>query len=135
MEQAFRELLRGHAPLVALVGGAVDWGVRPQGRPLPGVVLQLVSAVPGMTFGGADGWTRARVQIDAWAATFKAAGTIADTIGGPGGLLVGFRGDQNGVRFRTFVIGRRSDSEGGEGDQARIEHRASLDVLVWHRTL
>lgn len=130
MEEALRAKLLGTAALAALVGRNVEWGLRAPGAGLPGVTLFEVSGVPGMTFTTASGWTRSRVQIGAWGRTYKAARDVADLIGKPGvGVLVGLRDTVGGTRLRTFIIGRRTDSD---SDEAGPVFRTALDVLVWH---
>ena len=129
MEEAIRAKLLATAALVTLVGSRVDWGLRPAGSELPGVAMFIVGGVPGMTTTGADGWTRYRVQIDAWGRTFKSARDVAATLGGSGGALVGFRGSVGTARLRTFILGDRS---GNDADNVGPLFKFSLDVLVWH---
>ena len=129
MEEALRAKLLETVALKALVDTRVDWGLRPQGSPLPGVAMFGVTKIPGMTMTGASGWTRSRVQIDTWGRTYKAARDVADTIAGEGGALVGFRGKVRDVRLRTFILGRRT---GDDTDAQGPLYRHSIDVLVWH---
>jgi hypothetical protein len=132
MDEALRDLLLQHAPIGVTVDRRVDWGVRPQGTALPAIVLSRISGLPQMTFAGPDGWNRDRIQIECWARTYKAAKDLALLIAGDGGLLVGYRGDHQGVRMRTFVLGRRSDND---ADDQGVVHRTLVDVGVWYLTL
>lgn len=133
MEEAFRALLLGTAALTTRVGQRIDWGVRSQGAPLPALTMFLVSGVPQMNLAGPSGWSRDRIQIDSWGRTFIAARDLADILGAPdGGLLVGLRRDLPRLRLRTFVIGRRSDTD---TDASGPVHRTSLDVMAWHTPL
>lgn len=133
MESAVRTMLLAHAPLAALVGDRIDWGVRAQGRALPAVTLQIVSRLPGMTYAGADGWEQSRIQIDAWGRTYLAAQQVADVLAlPPAGLLAGYRGDLPGLRLRTMIAARRTDDD---SDDAGPVHRASIDVIAWHRAI
>lgn len=132
MEEAVRKLLLDTPAMKAFVDKRVDWGVRSQGAALPAVVLHLISAVPGMTMAGPSGWSQDRLQIDCWARTYKAAHDVADVLAGRDGLLLGLHRDLPGVRLRTFIIGRRSDSD---RDDAGPLHRASVDVMAWHTPL
>lgn len=130
MEEALRGKLLATAALTALVDRRIDWGVRPTGADLPSVSLFEVTGVPRMTMSAPSGWTRSRVQIDAWGRTYKAARDVVDTIGAPQvGALVGLRDTVSGVRLRTFIIGRRTDSD---TDDHGPLYRTALDVLVWH---
>lgn len=132
MEEAVRRLLLDAAAMKALVGDRVDWGVRSQGAALPAVVIHLISGLPGMTMAGPSGWSQDRLQFDCWGRTYKAARDVADVLAGRGGLLLGLRRDLPGLRLRTFIIGRRSDSD---RDDAGPVHRASVDVMAWHTPL
>ena len=127
MEDALRALLLGADGMNALVGQRIDWGLRAQGKSLPAVELQEVSGVPGMTLTHPDGWTRSRVQIDVWGRTYAATRDVRDLILA---LLTGYRGTVDGVKLRTFVMNRRG---GSDSDAAGPVHRASIDVMVWHR--
>ena len=71
MEQEFRALLTGHAPITALVPAArINFGKHPQGAALPGIVINVVSA--GTTAYSLDGAGiyDARIQVDAYAETY-----------------------------------------------------------------
>ena len=71
MEEAFRTLLTGHAPITALVPATrINFGKHPQGAPLPGIVLNVVAN--GSTDYSLDGagLYDARVQVDAYADTY-----------------------------------------------------------------
>lgn len=133
MEEALRALLLGTAALTARVARRVDWGIRP-GADLPAVRLFQISGVPQMNLAGPSGWSRSRIQVEAWGRTYKDARDVADLIGGNGernviGVLNGLRATQDGVRLRTFILGRRA---GDDTDAAGVLYRTALDVLVWH---
>lgn len=129
MEQALRALLLGTTGIADVVGGRIDWGVRPQGSALPAVVLSTPSGVPQMNLAGPSGWTRSRVRAECWGRSYLDAKRVADAIGGRGGRLVGLRETAGSVRLRTLVIGRFSDAD---SDTTGTLHRTILDVLVWH---
>lgn len=129
MEEAVRRLLLDTAAVSTLVGARVDWGMRPQGAPLPAIVIHLVDDVPQMNMAGPDAWRKDRLQFDCWGRTYKSARDLADTLAGRGGLLLGLRRDLPGLRLRTFIVGRRADSD--SDDQGPV-HRASVDVMAWH---
>lgn len=128
MDEALRGVLLGHAPIGAMVARRIDWGVRPQGSPLPGISLHRASGAPQMNMSGAAEWSRDRVQIDCWGRTYKAANDLALLIAGQGGLLVGYRGDHLGMRLRTFIVGRRS---GHDTDDHGVVHLSSIDAMIW----
>lgn len=138
MDEALRDLLLGTAAITAIVARRVDWGVRPQGDALPAITLDRISGVPQMNMAGPSGWDLDRIQIDSWARTYKVAKDISLLIAGspsptrPAGVLVGYRGDHLGMRLRTFIVGRRSDSD---SDNKGPVHCTSVDVMVWHTPL
>ncbi|MEP9401861.1 tail completion protein gp17 [Sphingomonas silueang] len=132
VEEALRALLLSTAPLAALVGRRVDWGLRPQGDPLPGLTLQRISDAPVMNLAGPSGWSRARIQLDAWGRTFKEARDIGDLLAGRGGLLVGLRRDVAGIRLRGFVVVRRSGTDSTRTDPI---HRDSIDLMLTYTAL
>ena len=67
--------------------------------------------------------------MEAWGRTYKDARDVADIIGGRSGVLTGLRTTVGGIRLRTFIIGRRADTD---TDTVGVIHRSTLDVLVWH---
>nr|WP_317894427.1 DUF3168 domain-containing protein [uncultured Sphingomonas sp.] len=81
MEEALRALLLGTAALTARVARRVDWGIR-AGADLPAVRLFQIGGVPQMNLAGPSGWSRSRLQIEAWGRTYKDARDVADIIGG-----------------------------------------------------
>lgn len=133
MEEALRARLLGSAGLVAIVERRVDWGMRAQGAPMPAVTLNIITGSATLHMQGPDGWDRARVQLDTWGRTFKAARDIRHLVADPSvGLLTAWRGDQSGYRLRTFVLSHRSlDDSDAQGPV----FRQSVDVLVWSTRL
>lgn len=129
MEEALRAKLLTTAPLAAMVGTRVDWGVRSQGAILPAVVLHHVGGVLQMNLAGPSAWSRDRFQIDCWGRTYKAARDVSNVIAGPGGVLIGFRSDLGSIRLRTLIINRRSDED---SDGAGPVFRSIIDGVVWH---
>lgn len=133
MEEALRARLLGSAGLVAIVERRVDWGIRTQAAPMPAVTLNIITRSATLHMQGPDGWDRARVQLDTWGRTFKAARDIRRLVADPRvGLLTAWRGDQSGYRLRTFVLSHRSlDDSDAQGPV----FRQSVDVLVWSTPL
>lgn len=135
MDEALRDLLLETAAISSVVSRRVDWGVRPQGDALPAITLERISGAVQMNTDAPSGWSTDRIQIECWGRTYKVAKDLSLVLaspGGPGtpvGLLVGYRGEHLGVRLRTFVVGRRSDSD---SDNKGPVHRTSVDVIVWH---
>jgi hypothetical protein len=130
MEEALRARLLATAALSALVGDRINWGLRTQGAPLPSVDLHMITDVAQTNLAGPSGWSAARVQVDCWGRTYKAARDVSDTIGPAAGAdgLHCLRATLSGIRFRIFVIDRVSDTD---TDSAGVIHRTRLDLNVW----
>ncbi|OWU77601.1 DUF3168 domain-containing protein [Marinibacterium profundimaris] len=123
MEDELRALLRGAPAVSALAIGGVHWGARPQGRPLPAVVLHLIGGGEGATLKGGDGLEICRVQVDAWAPEPGEAMALRRAVTG---LLHGYAG--GGFRG-IFEDGRRMDRQGGT-NEAQRPWRASVDFVT-----
>lgn len=80
MEEALRAVLLGHAPVAALVGSRVDWGVRPQASGLPAICLTTVNDGPLHHTLDGPGPSRARVQVDCFGASYASAKALARAV-------------------------------------------------------
>jgi len=124
MEEALRARLLAIGGLTAIVGNRIDWDERPQGDPLPGMVLYLISDIPEMKLTGPTGWRDARVQCDGWSYDVLEARNIGEAlIGG----VIGLRETLAGIKFRIFVIdvSRKTDLLGGQP-----VHASQVDLKV-----
>jgi hypothetical protein len=121
MEEALRAWLLGTE-----VGNRIDWGLRPQGDPLPAITLWTISDRDDVTHDGPSGLVETRVQVDCWARTAGAAKLLGRKVRS---LLSGARADTGGIRFDVrLVSGRQSQ----EADAHGPIHRESFDFRVWH---
>jgi hypothetical protein len=59
------------------VGARIYWGVRPQGSPLPALVLVTISSVPDQLLEGEGDVWQSRVQLEGYARTHLEATNIA----------------------------------------------------------
>lgn len=69
MERAIIYRLLQSAALGALVDRRVHHKIRPQGSPLPAVVINRISGVPVRRLDGVITITTTRIQVDCWAET------------------------------------------------------------------
>lgn len=75
---ALRDRLLTDSGVAALVSGRVYFGLRPQGSPLPAIVLIVVSDERPELLNGPD-YPPGRVQFDCYAADAKGAWNLAET--------------------------------------------------------
>jgi hypothetical protein len=81
IEVAFRQILQGDAATAAIVGVAGVYFInRPQDNRAPCIVLNNVSSVPGMVFGGRGGYVNGRMQITCLAPSYQIAKSIAAAV-------------------------------------------------------
>lgn len=123
MEEAFRALLTGHAPITAIVPAArINFGRHPQGAPLPGIVLNVVA--DGSADYSLDGPGRydARVQVDVYAQTYNGAKTLQRAVLA---RLEGYRGGP----FQMIALLTASDRAEEVATDSPI-HRVIMDFRV-----
>lgn len=125
-EGALRDRLKNAAPVAAIVGTRIDWTVRPEGAPLPAIVLQIVSDARSQHMGGFDAYRATRVQVDCYANTRAAVVTLREAV--IAALAPG--ADQGGVSFlRSFV---NNVIDRGENTSTAFVHRDLIDITIWH---
>ncbi|WP_277022254.1 tail completion protein gp17 [Paracoccus hibiscisoli] len=123
MEEALRALLI--AGLQGMPSSRVNWGQHLAGVQ-PYLVLNLISLNEGLTMQGPDGLETARVQIDAYAPTYKGASDAGRAVKA---LLHGHHGD--GFQLIEFSGMRHMRETGDDADDGI--YRASLDFLTHWR--
>lgn len=122
MQAALRTRLLADPTISGLVGTRIDWGLRPQGKPLPAISLTIISTPRDYTMAGAQTTQFYRVQIDCWAATYKSANDVRDAV-------IAELEPASGEFLGSFVV-RNSDFP-EKTDTGEI-HRASIDFKVTH---
>lgn len=128
MEEAFRAYLIGWAGLAALIGDGVYWGARPQGSPLPAVVLTTIDGRADYTLDGPSGLIAARVQVDCWANAYLEARDAGRAVIAAAAAIAGTR---DGWRFDSALVDGFADgSEAVEG--GTIKFRRRVDLILWH---
>lgn len=126
-EEAVIRKLLGTGGVTALVSTRVYPGVRPQGSPLPAIVLNVISGVPSYSDDGEDGIEDDRIQIDCWGATYSSAKSVARSAIS---ALSAFRGTVNGVVFKYISVDGHRDSRETGTNAAEYLYRTSLDFIV-----
>ena len=121
MEEALRTLLRGHAPIAALVGTRVDWGVRPQATALPAICLTVISDAPVNHTLDGPGPSQARVQVDCFGASYGSAKAVARAVR----RLLDAHKDANFLGI--FLAGARDLTD---EDGVNTIHHVSMDFFV-----
>jgi hypothetical protein len=121
--------LEADAAVAAIVGDRVHWLVRPQGTPLPALVLQLISETRTQHLKGFDDAFEARVQLAALSerysesrALIEAATAalidVAEVTDPSGPAVIFWRGATDGPRD----LGAQEDT--------RFVHRAVMDLTL-----
>lgn len=127
MEAALIAKLLASAGITALVGQRINWKVRPQGQPLPALVLHKPSGFPDYQLSGTEGLWQSRVQVDSWGLSYGAAKAAADAVLA---TLSGQRFTHAGVRFAgVLMVDERDDTFSAETGTL---FRYSRDYQVHH---
>jgi hypothetical protein len=80
MQADLRARLLADSTIGGLVSTRVDWGVRPQGKPLPAITLTLVSDNRDQTMAGLQATQGPLIQVDCWAETYTASGILREAV-------------------------------------------------------
>lgn len=132
MEAALIARLLGTPAVAGLVDGTrVYPGSRPQGDPLPGIVVTWISGAPIYTDDGETDLASARVQIDCWGETYSSAKDVAQAVRAS---LSAFQGTVSSVTFQNILIeDERDDREAGLND-AQYLYRTNIDFIIWYKS-
>lgn len=123
MEEALRALLLGATAVTSKAGQRVDWGLRPQGQPMPAIALTVINdGAESHSLDGA-GVSQALVQVDCYGATYGAAKTLARAV------RVLLDGKTTAAFQGIFLNGARDLSE---TDSVTPIHRVSMDFTVFY---
>jgi hypothetical protein len=125
MEAALLARLLATAGVTALVSTRINWLRRPQGEPLPCIVLHRIDGVPDVTHGGASGLVVSRVQVDCWGASFGSAKSIARAVQT---AITAQTFTQGATRFDVILIADERDSTFDENNTPIF--RTSLDLMI-----
>ena len=126
---ALKARLAADAPLVGLVGAnKLHWGKIPQGTQLPYIRLTTVSDPRPQHLQGYDTARVSRVQCDCFSAQWGQAREAAEKII----AALATPGAHGGVHFGRIKAEGPRDL--GEDTTSGFIHRASLDLLVEHKS-
>ena len=126
MEEEFRALLQADAA-VAAIAQNINFGAHPQGKPLPGLVLNTVSLQQGVTLDGPAGPTDSRVQVDCYANDYRTAKLLGRSV------ITCCHGHRGGG-FQGIILIDASDSRTQQSYDAAASQpfRVSIDFRVVH---
>jgi hypothetical protein len=77
LQEALYARLIASGPLNALIGSSIHWGLRPQGRPLPAIVLTKVAPGQEWTYSGPGVTLNPWVQFDYYGDDYPSLSPIA----------------------------------------------------------
>lgn len=121
---------KADAGISALAGRRVYWRVRPQGSPVPALVLTLIPTALDYTLTGPNALVERVVQLDGYA-------TSADDADALEVAILTFLDTLRAAPFQGAFVQRFDDA--GEPDTAPQPdgatdfYRASIDARIWHR--
>jgi hypothetical protein len=129
MEEAFRAILTGAAPVTALVPiDRIVVGDVQEGAAYPFITIMVVSGAEGITFAGRDGLLQARLQVDCYGIGMLQTKQISRAV--IAALHCYANGDFQGIFHETT----RDTREGGSNEAVR-PFRSSLDFMAHWRQL
>lgn len=114
-----------------LVGTRIYWVERPQGDPLPAVVMEVISSVPDQLLEGEGDFIVSRVQIAGLSRLRSEAHRIAAAASA---ALLDEATAGSGADTMDFEPADRTlpRDSGGESDGKGFVHRAISDVILRH---
>jgi hypothetical protein len=121
MEEEFRALILGIGAVQSQAGGRVDWGLSPQGGQYPCISLTVINDGPIDHSLDGPGVSQARVQIDCWAASYRAAKVLSRAV------RLALDGYQ-GANFAGVLMAGARDLQDEDGVEP--VHRVSMDFIV-----
>ena len=98
----------------------------PQNHTLPAVTFTRIAATRTRSLDGPSGMARAVFQVDAWAATYGGAKTLAETLRQ---ALDGHRGAMGSETVGGVLLTAERDLF----DHETGTYRVSMDFAIWHQ--
>jgi len=127
MEEALRAYLLAQAGITDLIGNRVFWNIRPQGTPLPALVLNRISLPVNHTYKDRVRLSRARVQFDCYGVSNASARGLERAVVT---ALDSRAFTQGGIEFQgCFAADARDLTDRGTTDADTI-FRPSIDFNI-----
>lgn len=123
MEEALLAHLADAAPLAAMIGTRLQWGVRDPVA--PSVALHLIGAPPDWHLKGPSGLVMARVQADCWDRTWLGSKAVGEALKA---ALPGIGQIVDGVKFKGAQV--LDEERSRIGEQPNFLFRTRIDVRV-----
>lgn len=124
MDDALFNLISSAAPITAIVGGKIFWGMAQQGAAPPYLTLNIIGNQDRPHMQGAGGYSRFRVQIDSYGTNRPAARALSNLVKAQ---LNGTR--SGGIRLILFETEREDQESSTVGRPSRF----SQDYFVTWR--
>lgn len=121
MDDALFNVISSAAPITAIVGGKIFWGMAQQGVAPPALVLNIISGGDAPHLLGTDGLWRYRVQIDCYGQNRPQARLLSRAVSS---ALNGHRGAN--IRG-AFIETTRENFESAATDRPS---RISMDFII-----
>lgn len=129
MQTQLRSRMLDDATISGEVGTRVDWNVRPQGKPLPAVTMNLIADRRDQHMGGLQVTRGTFTQIDVWAEDAAALATVREGVVS----LIATGAVEGGI---TFLPATDIEvSEGIERDDLKVIHRSTIRATIWHTVI
>jgi hypothetical protein len=130
MEADFIDLLLTNGGVAAIVGDRV-WPVsRPQGSPLPDIIVTRITGGPEYADDGEVGLERTRIQVDMYAVNYTQVYALQAAVRATLSAFSGVHGSTD----LSYITLEDQRSERGPGDNAaEYLFRISCDYIVWVR--
>ncbi len=123
MEELIRALLLADSGVSGLVGTTVNYGQHPAGKPLPGVLLTVISDTGGYLVNKPGGLDQARIQVDCDALSYREAKQISRAV------RAALSGHAGGGIKGVFHASTRDSHKGGSNEVSQ-PYRVSLDFHI-----
>lgn len=124
--------LEADAAVAGIVEDRIFWVVRPQGGPLPCIVLQTISEERRQHLKGFEDMFEARVQVNCMAERYSTSRQLAEAA--VAALIDVAEVDDGSGAVVFWRGGVEGPHDLGSQEETRFVHRAVVDILVRYAT-